>query len=315
MTEYGLQLPNFALGVETDGLFQRVADMAVAAEEAGFSSIWVMDHFHQLPPLGGPSQPMLEAYTLLGALAARTSRMQLGALVTGVTYRNPAVLAKQVTTLDVISGGRAILGIGAAWYEEEHVAFGVDYPPVGERMDRLEEAVRICRAMFTEDAPTFEGRYYRVHNAVNVPQPLRPGGPPIMIGGDGPKRTLRAVAAHADMCNLHGGPERLRRSQEVIERHCADVGRDPSAIKVTRLGSLFPTDSKEEAAQLRSTMESIVGVEQANEGMTIGTPEGIAEHVQELAAAGVDELIFNLPTARTPEEVAAAGATLSAALS
>lgn len=314
MTEYGLQLPNFALGVDDADLFQRVGDMAVAADEGGFSSLWVMDHFHQLPPLGGPAQPMLEAYTLLGALAGRTSRVRLGALVTGVTYRNPAILAKQVTTLDVISGGRAILGLGAAWYEEEHIAFGVDYPPVAERMDRLEEAARICRAIFTEDAPTFEGSYYRIDNAVNVPKPLQPGGPPIMIGGDGPKRTLRAVAAHADMCNIHGGPERLRRSQDVIERHCAEVGRDPSDIKVTRLGSLFPTATEEEAAGLRAAMESIVGVEQATEGMTIGTPERIAEHVQALAAAGVDELIFNLPTARTPEEIAVAGVTLAAAL-
>ncbi len=156
----GLQIPNFTLGVPDDQLFEAVAEQAVAAEDSGFESVWVMDHFYQLPPLGGPSEPMLESYTLLGGLAARTSRIRLGTMVTGVTYRNPALLAKIVTTLDVISAGRAMLGIGAAWYDVEHEGLGVDFPPVGERMDRLEEAVQICRAMFRDEAATFEGRYY-----------------------------------------------------------------------------------------------------------------------------------------------------------
>src|SRR3954468_2622077 len=157
MTTFGLQLPNFTLGVPDDQLFEAVVDRAVAGEESGFRSLWVMDHFHQLPALGGADQPMLEAYTLLGALAARTSTVQLGTLVTGVTYRNPAMLAKIITTLDVISGGRAILGIGAAWHDEEHQGLGFDFPAVKERMDRLEEAVQICRAMFREDGASFAG--------------------------------------------------------------------------------------------------------------------------------------------------------------
>src|SRR5207237_4629205 len=139
---------------------------------------------------------MLEGYTLLGALAARTQRVTLGTLVTGVTYRNPALLAKEVTTLDIISSGRAVLGIGAAWYDVEHEGLGVDFPPVGERMDRLEEALRICRAMFTEERPTFEGRYYRIEEARNLPRPVQEGGPPIMVGGGGEKRTLRLVAQY-----------------------------------------------------------------------------------------------------------------------
>jgi alkanesulfonate monooxygenase SsuD/methylene tetrahydromethanopterin reductase-like flavin-dependent oxidoreductase (luciferase family) len=163
VTRFGLQLPNFTLGVPDTELFGRVVELARAGEDAGFSSLWVMDHFYQLPALGGPDQPILESYTLLGALAASTSRVQLGTLVTGVTYRNPALLAKIITTLDIISGGRAVLGIGAAWYDVEHEALGFDFPPVKERMDRLEEAVQICRAMFTEPAPSFEGRYYRIH--------------------------------------------------------------------------------------------------------------------------------------------------------
>lgn len=313
MTEYGLQVPNFTLGVEDDALFERVGDMATAAEASGFSSLWVMDHFYQLPPLGGPTQPMLEAYTLLGALAARTSRVQLGALVTGVTYRHPAVLAKQVTTLDVISRGRAVLGIGAAWYEEEHVAHGIPFPPIAERMDRLEEAVRICRAMFTEESPSFEGRHYRIEHVRNVPRPVRPGGPPILIGGSGPKRTLRAVA-YADMCNVFGDPAHVRHLREVIEQHCADLGRDPSAIRVTRLGSLFVMDSDDDAVAFRRAVEATAGAEQVAQRMTIGTAEGVAGELRALADAGVDELIFNLPAARTSEDVAHAGAVLAAAL-
>ena len=154
---FGLQIPNFTPNEPTGALFDGVVDMATAAEESGFDSVWVMDHFYQLPPMGGPSQPMLDAYTLLGALAARTARVKLGTMVTGVTYRNPAHLAKIVTTLDVISCGRAILGIGAAWYDVEHEGLGFDFPSAGERLDRLEEALQICRAMFTEEAPSFDG--------------------------------------------------------------------------------------------------------------------------------------------------------------
>src|SRR5580692_12327511 len=166
MTKFGVQLPNFS-GFDPADLFDHVAGLATTAEEAGFDSVWVMDHFYQLPPLGGPDQPMLEAYTLLGGLAARTRRVQLGTLVTGVTYRNPAILAKIVTTLDVISKGRAILGIGAAWYDVEHTGLGVVYPPDRERLDRLEEAVQICQGMFRNDPFTFTGTYYHVAEARN----------------------------------------------------------------------------------------------------------------------------------------------------
>src|SRR3954467_10166198 len=186
MTTFGLQIPGFAHAGDTDHeMFDHVVAQARAAEAGGFSSVWVMDHFWQLPPLGGPDQPILEAYVLLGALAVSTVRVQLGTLVTGVTYRNPALLAKMVTTLDVISKGRAILGIGAAWYDVEHEGLGFDFPPVRERMDRLEEAVETWRALFPEESPSFTGRYYRIADARNVPRPLHPGGPPIMIGGSG----------------------------------------------------------------------------------------------------------------------------------
>src|SRR5260221_8165767 len=204
MTRFGVQLPNFS-GFDPADLFDHVAGLATAAEEAGFDSVWVMDHFFQLPPLGGPDQPMLEAYTLLGALAARTRRVQLGTLVTGVTYRSPGVLAKIVTTLDVISRGRAILGIGGAWYDVEHQALGIDYPSDRVRLDMLEEAVQVCRAMFTGDDVSFSGNHYRLDHARNLPRPVQAGGPKIMIGGGGGKRTLRLGAPHADPCNPTGG--------------------------------------------------------------------------------------------------------------
>src|SRR3954465_12524326 len=177
MTRFGVQLPSFS-GFDPADLFDHVAGLTTTAEEAGFDSVWVMDHFFQLPPLGGPDQPMLEAYTLLGALAARTSRVQLGTLVTGVTYRNPGILAKIVTTLDVISRGRAFLGRGGAWLARQHEALGVVFPPVKERFERLEEALQICRAMFRGERPTFEGKHYRVTDAINSPGPVPPGGPP-----------------------------------------------------------------------------------------------------------------------------------------
>src|SRR5437588_1862790 len=314
MTTYGLQLPKFTFPVPDDRLFEHVAAMATAADDAGFSSLWVMDHFYQLPGLGGADNKMLEGYTLLGALAARTQRVTLGTLVTGVTYRNPALLAKEVTTLDIVSYGRAVLGIGAAWYDVEHEGLGVDFPTTAERLDRLEEAVQICRLMFTEDRPSFEGRYYRIKEARNLPRPVQPGGPKIMIGGSGPKRTLRAVARYADMCNVFGGPDTLRKNVEILHNHCADVGRDPGQIKVTRLGSLFLASSADEAEQLRQGVAGAMGEEWAREAATFGDADSVGEQLQALVDAGAQELIFNLPLANGADDVTAAGEALKKAL-
>src|SRR5260221_6587367 len=179
MTRFGVQLPNFS-GFDPADLFDHVAGLATAAEEAGFDSVWVMDHFFQLPPLGGPDQPMLEAYTLLGALAARTRRVQLGTLVTGVTYRNPGILAKIVTTLDVISRGRAILGIGGAWYDVEHRALGIDYPGDRVRLDMLEEAVQACRGMFTRAQVSFTRTPYPLRYPPHAPPPGPTPGPAVL---------------------------------------------------------------------------------------------------------------------------------------
>lgn len=290
---FGLQIPNFTVGAP-GALFDEVLDRATAAEAAGYDSVWVMDHFYQLPPMGGPSQPMLDAYTLLGAVAARTSRVRLGALVTGVTYRNPAHLAKIVTTLDVISGGRAILGIGAAWYDVEHDGLGFAFPPAGERLDRLEEALQICRGMFAGTTPTFEGAYYRTHEAHNVPPPVQPDGPPILVGGGGEKRTLRLVAKYADMCNLFGDAATIAHKVGVLHAHCEAVGRDPSEVTVSRLATLVLTENEQETAATNDFLRQVTGEEPS--GSNVGTADELVGQVEELAAAGVDYFIFNMPT-------------------
>jgi F420-dependent oxidoreductase-like protein len=252
-----------------------------------------MDHFYQLPALGGESQPMLESYTLLGGLAARTTAIRLGALVTGVTYRNPAILAKVVTTLDVISSGRAILGIGAAWHDIEHEALGVEFPPAGERLDRLEEAVPICRAMFREDHPSFEGRYYRISDARNLPRPVQPDGPPILIGGGGEKRTLRLVARYADYCNITGDTDVIRHKVGVLRQHCEAEGRDPKAVTVSRLSTLVLTNSAQETADTWELLRGAVGDDAA--GFDVGEEDAIVTRIEELADAGVEYCIFNMP--------------------
>jgi len=297
MTRFGLQVPNVAsFDASADNPFGFVRERAEAADRAGFSSVWVMDHLWQLPGIGGPTAPILEAYTLLGALAAQTEHVELGTMVTGVTYRNPALLAKIVTTLDVISHGRAVLGIGGAWYEEEHVAFGYDFPSVKERLDRLEEAIQICRAMFTEDVPSFTGEHYRIVETLNLPRPVRPGGPPILVGGSGEKRTLRIVARYADRSNIFGTVEQVRHLLGVLDQHCATEGRDPSQIMRTRLGTLVPTATAEEADSTREFLGSVAGPEVA-ETAVVGTDEQILEQCRAFIDTGLDELIFNMPTA------------------
>jgi F420-dependent oxidoreductase-like protein len=291
MTKLGVQLPNFS-GFDPADLFEHVAGLATAAEDAGFHSVWVMDHFFQLPPLGGPDQPMLEAYTLLGALAARTQRVQLGTLVTGVTYRNPGILAKIVTTLDVISRGRAILGIGGAWYDLEHQGLGIDYPADRVRLDMLEEAVQVCRAMFTGDDVSFAGQHYRLDHARNVPRPVQPRGPRIMIGGGGEKRTLRLVAQYADQCNVTGNVDTLARKIKVLHRHCDEVGRDPAEIGVTWMTPLILTTSSQNTAEVNEMLAASASPEETA-GFTVGEPHDIPDLVAGHIDAGADEVIFS----------------------
>ncbi len=301
---FGFHIPNFSFpGVPPVDLFERVAESAVAAEAAGFDMVTVMDHFYQIPMTGPETEPMLEAYTTLGALSQRTSRVLLGTLVTGVTYRNPALVAKQVTTLDTLSRGRAILGIGAAWNEAEHRGYGFEFPPVGRRMDRLEEALQIARAMFREERPSFSGRHYSIERALNVPRPLQPGGPRILVGGGGEQRTLRLVARYADLSNWFGSLDDMRRKGAVLERYCAEEGRDPKEILRTAMAPVLLVASERDAAAV------IAGIPPERRGL-VGepvTPEQAAERLAPYMEAGIGGFTFANATLHSPELIAAAG--------
>jgi F420-dependent oxidoreductase-like protein len=326
-TRLGFQIPNFTFpGVPPARLFEQVASIASRAETAGFDTVFVMDHFYQLPALGAPDQEMLEAYTLLGALAARTKRARLATLVSGNTYRNPALLAKMVTTLDVISGGRAMLGIGAGWFEPEHVGYGFAFPPIRERLDRLDEALSIIAPMFRGEKPSVKGRFYATHEALNSPAPLRPGGPPILIGGSGERRTLRLVAKYADESNLTCAPAEIPRKLAALEGHCKDLGRDPRAIGKSWLGSFILAPTHEQAETARNEFLARRGMrwetlpepvrEMVNRALVLGDPDTVGERVQrEILEPGLDGIVVNLPAdAHVEGAVERAAATLRKAL-
>jgi F420-dependent oxidoreductase-like protein len=301
---FGYHMPLYrSSSAGSDGLFDRVTIQAEAAEAAGFDLVTVMDHFYQITGVGPETEPMLEAYTTLGALAARTSRVLLGTLVTGVTYRNPALLAKQVTTLDVISGGRALLGIGAAWNEDEHKGYGFEFPPIGRRMDRLEEALKIAKLMFSEERPSFKGSFYTIDRALNSPRPVQPGGPRILVGGGGEKRTLRIAARYADITHWFASSlDDLKRKNEILERYCDEEGRDAGTIMRT-IGApvlLVATEAEGKAMIDRLPPE--------RRGMfKAATVEGAAETLREYMDAGFTGFTFNNPTLSAPEQIARAG--------
>jgi F420-dependent oxidoreductase-like protein len=234
----GLHVSDFTWDGGDPAIADTLARVVRTADDVGFDRISVMDHFFQIAHNGPPENAMLEAYTALGFLAAHTRRAQLLTLVTGVIYRQPALLAKAVTTLDVLSGGRAMLGIGAAWNEQESVALGFPFPPTAERFERLEEAIQICLAMWSDDEPAFDGRWYQAQRLLNSPQALRKPHPPIMIGGSGERKTLKFVARYAQSCNLFNGPD-LAHKLDVLREHCANEGRDYDEIEKT---VAFPFD-------------------------------------------------------------------------
>lgn len=325
-TRLGFQIPNFTYeGVEPAKLFDAVAAQAVAAEGAGFDTVFVMDHFFQLPGLGEPNQEMFEAYTLLGALAARTSTARLGTLVTGVTYRQPAVLAKVVTALDVISGGRALLGIGAAWFELEHRSLGVAFPPLRERYEHLVDTLEICRGMFTQDSTTYAGTHHSVENAFNAPAPIN-GNIPIMIGGQGEKKTFRLAAQYADELNTTANFADLPRKLDALQGHLDDLGRDRADITVTPLSFLVVAETHDAAVAKLAGRLSAMGMDasilegdraaaEAALGRFIwGDPDEVTEQVHRLMATGIDGLTVNMVLDHDPEIVAMAGEVLTKAL-
>jgi alkanesulfonate monooxygenase len=235
----GLHISNFTWDGGPAELGPTLTRVATAAEDVGFENITVMDHFWQIAAIGPKELDMLDAYTALGFIAAVTKKVRLFTLVTGVTYRSPGLLAKAVTTLDVLSGGRAVLGIGAAWNEAEATGLGLGYAPTAIRFEMLEEAIQVCRQMWSDNTGPYEGKHYQLGSTLNVPQPLQQPGPRIMIGGGGEKKTLRLVAQYADACNVTGGDE-AEHKLEVLRAHCADVGRDYDSIEKTATVRLDP---------------------------------------------------------------------------
>lgn len=304
---FGYHLPLYTYpGASSAELFDRVVEQANAAEANGFGLVTVMDHLYQIAGVGAEDEPMLEGWSVLNALARETSRVRLGTLVTGVTYRNPALLAKMATTLDITSRGRAILGFGAAWNESEHDGYGYEFPRVGERMDRLDEALTIAKAMFTEDRPSFEGRHFRIREAFNVPKPVQPGGPPILIGGGGEQRTLRIAAKHADMTHWFPlGMDMLRHKNEVLEGYCAEIGRDPSTIERTMAAPAVV--ARDEAARA-SILESVPP--ERRPFIQGGTPQQAAEAIKPYLDAGFTGFTFNNTFYKRPDQIALVGEVL-----
>jgi F420-dependent oxidoreductase-like protein len=292
--EFGLQVSRFDFPGHPATTAATLAELARTAEQAGFASLWLMDHFIQIPQVGREWEDMLESYTTLGYLAAVTERIKLGTLVTGITYRNPAHLAKLVATLDVLSRGRAMCGLGAAWFEREHRLYGWEFPALAERYARLEDALELLPLMWGPGSPPYEGRTLTVAEAICYPRPLQ-DRVPILVGGSGERRTLRLVARHADACNLFGDPDTVRHKLAVLHEHCAAEGRDPSAIAVTHLAParvLAPDEAEAVSPEARGALGAA----------------SVEEHVgrcRELAEAGVQTEIVALSDAAGASSVAA----------
>jgi len=294
----GFQIPNFSYGTGIDQLFPTVIAQAREAESAGFDSVFVMDHFYQLPMLGTPDQPMLEAYSALAALATATERVQLGTLVTGNTYRNPTLLAKTITTLDVISQGRAILGIGTGWFELEHDQLGFDFGTFTDRFNRLDEALQIILPMLKGERPTFSGTYYRASEA--LANPRYRDHIPLMIGGSGEKKTIPLAARHFDHLNVIAGFDELPRKLQIVQQQCEKIGRDPATLETSMMIT----------ALLDENVEPDVIPAEMSQRMVVGSADSIADQIKtKVIDAGIDSVIINMPF-YTPGVITAAGEAL-----
>ena len=269
----GLQIPSFKYPGGTAAIRPKLKEIVTTAEDAGFHSLWVMDHYYQIKGLFGESynDPMVESYTTLGYFAALTEKAKLGVLVTGVIYRHPSVLMKMVNTLDILSGGRAYLGIGAAWYEEEAKGFGIEYPSTSERFEHLEDNLKLAKALWNGDEVSFKGQYFSAPAVTNNPRPLSKPHPPIMIGGMGPKKTLRMVAQYADACNFFEGAGKgnMQSALDTLKAHCERLGRDYDTVEKTSLGTVHLSGD--------DTVDSVI------------------QRIKELSAMGFTHTIFNMP--------------------
>ncbi len=296
----GLQIPNFSYGAPASELFAAVKAQAQEAEAAGFDTVLVMDHFYQLPGLGEPDEPMLEAYTALGAVATATRGVQLSTLVTGNTYRNPTLLAKAVTTLDVVSAGRAILGIGAGWFELEHRQLGFEFGTFTERFEKLEEALEIVVPMLHGERPTFAGKWYHTETAIN--EPRYRDHIPIMLGGSGEKKTFRLAARYADHLNIIANMSELPAKLEALRQRCTEIDRDPATLETSCLLTV-----------VLDGYEAPTDIGEARSGRAVsGTPEQVAEEIESrVLDVGIDGVIINLPTHRyTPGVITKVGEAL-----
>jgi F420-dependent oxidoreductase-like protein len=286
--EFGLYIGSFTWPGGPSELGPRLAAIATAAEEAGFTSFWVMDHVVQIPMVGHHWDEMLDSWTALAFLAAHTSRATLGTLVTPVTFRNVAHLGKIVATLDVLSGGRAVCGLGAGWYQREHDAYGVPFPPVAERFRLLEDALRLLPLLWGPGSPAFEGDVIRVPEAICYPRPLQEHVP-ILVGGSGERKTLRLAAGYADACNLFEDPATVRHKVDVLRRHCKDVGRDPGEVRVTHRSTVLVTDDGPSTALPPRTFA--------------GSVQDHIGRFRELAEAGVEAAMVRLVDVDEPRAV------------
>jgi F420-dependent oxidoreductase-like protein len=255
----GLQINRFTWPGEPQSIHEILTDIATTADQGGFFSIWVMDHFFQIGYIGKPEEPMMEAYTTLGFLAGITKKAMLGTMVTGVIYRNPTLLIKSVTALDVLSNGRAYFGVGAAWNEEESHALGFAFPPLKVRFEQLEDTLQLAKQMWNDDDKTFKGKQFAFPRPINHPQAIQKPHPPILIGGGGEKKTLRLVAQYADACNLfvRMGEEELNRKLDILKEHCKEVGRNYDDIEKTALHQVDPNFSAKEVIEELKKMKNL----------------------------------------------------------
>ena len=300
---FGLSISTWDWPGDTADLSTRLGEIASEAEHAGFDSIWVMDHFMQIPQVGRDWEPMLEAYTALAWLAARTDRVRIGALVTCVTHRNLAHLGKIVASLDVLSNGRAVCGLGTGWYEREHTVHGYRFPPVAERYELLEDALEFLPLQWGPGTPAFEGRRFSTPEARCYPRPIQEHIP-LLVGGSGEQKTLRLVAQHADACNLFGEPDVIEHKVRVLHEHCGEVGRDPDEIEITQLSPIL---SAPDATRLQQRVDALrpssVSAHQFIDGRAAGTIEEHIDRFGRLAEAGVDTAIVSLADVGHPEAV------------